>query len=60
MKGFYSHEAFREIPNHRLRYPRGNFWSAGCSNGGVGPRVETITKNYIRRQDISGQKKLAM
>ncbi len=52
LKGFSSHEVFREIPNHRLRYPRGNFWSAGYSNGSVGPSDETIVKNYIRRQDI--------
>ena len=61
LKGFSSHEVFKEIPNHRLRYPRGNFWSAGYSNGSVGPRDETIVKNYIRRQDISnGQLHLAI
>ena len=60
LKGFSSHEVFREVPNRRLRYPRGNFWSVGYINGSVGPRDKTIVKNYIRRQDISGQKKLAM
>ena len=60
LKGFSLHGVFREIPNHRLRYQRGNFWSARYGNGSVGPRDETIVKNYIRRQDISGQKKLAM
>ncbi len=60
LKGYSSYFVFRKIPNHRLRYPKGNFWSAGYSNGSVGPRDETTLQNYIRRQDISGQMKLAM
>jgi REP element-mobilizing transposase RayT len=54
LKGFSSREAFMDIPNHRLRYPHVNFWSAGYSNGSFGPRDETIVKNHIRRQDTSG------
>lgn len=61
LKGYSAYVVFREIPNHRLRYPRGTFWTAGYSNSSVGPATEETIKNYIRRQDISGgQTKLAM
>jgi len=60
LKGFSSYVVFKEMPNHRLRYPRGNFWSAGYSSSSVGPQSEETLRNYIRRQDISGQTKLAM
>lgn len=60
LKGYSSYTVFKEIPNHKLRYPRGTFWSAGYSNGSVGPRDENTLQNYIRRQDISrGQMTLA-
>ena len=61
LKGYSSYTVFREIPRHRLRYPQGHFWSAGYSNGSVGPRDEQTVQNYIRRQDISsGQMPLAV
>ena len=61
LKGYSAYVVFREMPNHRLRYPRGTFWTAGYSNSSVGPATEETVKNYIRRQDISGgQMKLAM
>ena len=49
LKGFSSYEVFSAIPNYRLRYLCGNFWSAGYSNGSVEPRDKTIVKNYILR-----------
>ena len=55
LKGYSSYIVFKEMPRHRLRYPKGNFWSAGYSNGSVGPANEETIKNYIRRQDISGE-----
>ena len=61
LKGYSSYVVFKEMPNHRLRYPRGTFWTAGYSNSSVGPANEETIKNYIRRQDISrGQMQLAM
>ncbi len=60
LKGYSSYVVFKEMPRHRLRYFKGHFWTAGYSNGSVGPRDETTLQNYIRRQDISGQIKLAM
>jgi len=61
LKGFSSYTVFKEIPHHRLRYSRGHFWTAGYSNGSVGPRDEHTLQNYIRKQDISrGQMTLAM
>ena len=60
LKGYSSYFVFKTIPNHRLRYFKGNFWSAGYSSGSVGPRDEKTLQNYIRKQDVSGQMKLAM
>ena len=61
LKGYSSYVVFKEIPHHRLRYPQGHFWSAGYSNGSVGPRDEETVQNYIRRQGIStGQLHLAV
>lgn len=61
LKGYSSYIVFKEIPHHRLRYPQGHFWSAGYSNGSVGPRDEETVQNYIRKQDISnGQLHLAV
>ncbi|MCL4381138.1 IS200/IS605 family transposase [Candidatus Marsarchaeota archaeon] len=61
LKGYSSYSIFRDMPNHRLRYRKGHFWSAGYSNGSVGPRDEETLQNYIRKQDVStGQIRLAM
>jgi putative transposase len=60
LKGYSAYVVFREVPRHRLRYFKGHFWTAGYSNGSVGPRDEKTLQNYIRRQDISGQVKLGM
>ncbi|MGC8479422.1 MAG: transposase [Candidatus Micrarchaeia archaeon] len=49
---------FKEMPDHRLRYPNGAFWSAGYGSSNAGPQTEEIVRNYIRQQDISGQMKL--
>ena len=55
LNGYSSYKVFKEMPRHRLRYFKGHFWTAGYSNGSVGPRDENTLQNYIRRQDISGQ-----
>ena len=55
LKGYSSYIVFKEVPKHRLRYPQGHFWTAGYSNGSVGPRDENTLQNYIRKQDISAQ-----
>lgn len=55
LKGYSSYVVFKEVPKHRLRYPQGHFWTAGYSNGSVGPRDENTLQNYIRKQDISAQ-----
>ncbi len=60
LKGYSSYTVFKEMPRHRLRYFKGHFWTAGYSNGGVGPRDENTLQSYIRRQDISGQLHLAV
>ena len=58
LKGYSAYIVFKEMPRHRLRYSRGHFWTAGYSNGSVGPRDEATLQNYIRRQDVSGQMRL--
>ena len=60
LKGYSSYIIFKEIPNHRLRYPQGHFWGVDFSCGSVGPRNKEALQRYIHRQDISGQIKLAM
>ena len=55
LKGYSSYTVFKEMPRHRLRYFKGHFWSAGYSNGSVGPRDENTLQNYIQKQDISMQ-----
>ena len=60
LKGYSSYRVFKEMPRHRLRYFKGHFWTAGYSNGSVGPRDENTLQNYIRKQDISGQLHLAV
>ena len=59
LKGYSAYVVFKEMPNHRLRYPRGHFWSEGYSNGSVGPQNEETIQNYIRKQDQYGQMRLA-
>lgn len=52
LKGASSHELFRTVPNFRLRYPKGNFWSKGNFKDSVG-RVDVETaKKYVRDQQI--------
>lgn len=60
LKGYSSYLLFEEMPRHRLRYFKGHFWTAGYSNGSVGPRDEKTLQNYIRKQDVSGQMAIGM
>ena len=60
LKGYLSYLLFKEMPRHRLRYFKGHFWTAGYSNGSVGPRDEKTLQNYIRKQDVSGQMAIGM
>ncbi len=55
LKGYSSYVVFKEIPNHRLRYPKGSFWSPYFSSGSVGPNDKETVINYIQKQDISTQ-----
>lgn len=59
LKGYSAYVVFKEMPNHRLRYHRGHFWSEGYSNGSVGPQNEETIQNYIRNQDQYRQTRLA-
>ena len=59
LKGYSSYVIFKEMPNHRLRYWKGHFWAEKYNNGSVGPQNEKVIQNYIRKQDVYGQMKLA-
>ena len=53
LKGYSAYVVFKEMPNHRLRYHRGHFWSEGYSNGSVGPQnEETIQTTSETRTNI--------
>ncbi len=45
LKGYLSYVVSREVSNHRLRYFKRHFRSAGYSNGSVGPRDERTLQN---------------
>lgn len=50
LKGASSYELFRMVPNFRLRYPRGNFWSKGNFKDSVGRVTVEKAKSYVRSQ----------
>jgi len=52
LKGASSHELFLMIPNFRLRYPKGNFWSKGNFKDSVGRQTTEGAKKYVRDQQI--------
>lgn len=55
LKSHSASRVFQEIPNFLKLYPRGSFWGGQYSNSSVGPANEEVIKNYIHRQDISGE-----
>lgn len=59
LKGATSRELFRREPKFRLRYPRGNFWSAGKFFRSVGDVDLDTTRNYVQNQEQIHQTKLA-
>ncbi len=52
LKGASSHELFLMIPNFRLRYPKGNFWSKGNFKDSVGRQTIEGAVKYVRDQQI--------
>jgi REP element-mobilizing transposase RayT len=53
LKSHSASKVFKEMPNFIKRYPDKHFWGGQPSGTSVGPVVENIVQNYIRRQDIS-------
>ena len=51
LKGYSSYIIFKEIPNHRLRYPNGDFWSPGKFYRSVGDVDLETVRDYVRKQD---------
>jgi len=50
LKGGSSYIFFRKVPNARLRYPRGHFWSRGKFGSSVGFVQKEVVEAYIRNQ----------
>jgi len=48
LKGCSSYELFRTVPNFRLRYPKGSFWSSGNFKDTVGRITVEVAKKYVR------------
>ena len=59
LKSHSASKVFKEMPNFIKRYSDKHFWGAGYSSSSVGPQTEEVARNYIRKQDIFGQVKLA-
>ena len=52
LKGASSYELFRLIPNYRLRYPKGSFWSKGNFKDTVGRVTIEVARKYVREQQL--------
>lgn len=44
------------IPNFRLRYPKGNLWSAGNFKASLGMITVEAAKQYVKKQQLSLEK----
>lgn len=51
LKGISAKKIFEKVPNFRLRYPRGHFWSRGTNMTSVGFVSIEVANEYVRRQD---------
>ena len=58
LKSHSASKVFQEMPNYKLRYPRGSFWGYQYGNESVGKTTEETIQNYIRKQDVSHQRPL--
>ena len=52
IKGRSAYLIFRRIPNFRLRYPRGHFWSAGNFVRSISNVTSGAVKGYIENQQF--------
>ena len=53
LKGRSSYIIFRKIPNFRLRYPNGSFWSHGKFIRSISDVNAGIVDDYIAEQQFS-------
>ena len=59
LKGASSRELFKQVPNYRLRYPQGHFWSPGKFVRTVGSVDLQTTNKYVAQQRTYTQTALA-
>lgn len=59
LKGASSRELFKQVPNYRLRYPQGHFWSPGKFVRTVGSVDLQTTNRYVAQQRTYTQTALA-
>lgn len=50
LKGASSRELFKQVPNYKLRYPRGHLWSGGKFARTVGSVDLETTNRYVAQQ----------
>jgi putative transposase len=50
LKGASAREFFKQYPQFRMRYPKGNFWSPGKGGRTVGDVDKETVIDYVRRQ----------
>ncbi len=51
LKGISAKKIFEKVPNFRLRYPKGHFWSRGKNMTSVGFVSVEVANEYVRNQD---------
>ena len=52
LKGFSAKKIFEKVPNFRLRYPKGHFWSRGKFAASLGFITVEFANEYVRNQDV--------
>ena len=55
LKGISAKKIIEKVPNFRLRYPRGSFWSRGTNMTSVGFVSIEVANEYVRNQDLHHQ-----
>ena len=59
LKGGSSHQLNILIPNFKLRYPQGHFWSPGACANSTGYNTIDVVDNYVKNQEDIHQARLA-
>ena len=58
LKGGSSYQLQKLVPNFKLRYPQGHFWSPGACANSTGYNTIEIVDNYVKNQEDIHQARL--